>query len=335
MNQDPNRQNPQGSPNSYQQSQYPGQQPQYPGQYPQYPGGQPGFQGRPQRPGWLVPLIVVAVVGVVLSAVLIGVLIGGGMSRGPVSEEAPAAPSSAVRSVPEEEPTPAPDSTEAPAASAEVPAEPSSQAAPAKSGKVWSEGECLDEAIDWIEDSQQFIEDYAFEPLGCVDDFDGDGYRDFLAVYQAQAGNGMIYAAYCAFTFLEDGPKLLKDGVLYQEVGGNGGSLGIAKGRDGSIYLTRFTREPDGDGPHNFYEYELWDSLGETGENIYRMESQWNVDYPEKGTYLLGGKKVDKAAFEASRENYEEMYSIDIVQGHGNSEMNGVDFDTLEKWYGD
>ena len=59
------------------------------------------------------------------------------------------------------------------------------------------------------------------------------------------------------------------------------------------------------------------------------------MESPEKGTYLLGSQKVDQSAFESSRANYEDLYLIDLVAGHGNSEANGVDFDTLEAWYDD
>ncbi len=281
-------------------------------------------------------MIVVAVVSLLLCAVLIGVLIGGGGNR--PQSSSPSAPGAVSSAASRQTPTSAPESSVSAESSTLTPSSapaPASNAAPLVPGKVWSLGDCLDEAIDWIEDSRQFVKRYDFEPLGCLSDFDGDGCEDFLAAYEAEAANGTRYVAYCVFTFLEDGPSLLKDGVLYQEVGGNGGSVGIAKGKDGTIYLTRFTRTPDGNGPHNFYEYEPWDTLGSFESNIFCMESQWNVESPEKGTYLLGSQKVDQSAFESSRANYEDLYLIDLVAGHGNSEANGVDFDTLEAWYDD
>lgn len=344
MEQPPNRQNQSQQPG--QARQYPGQQQDpnqqsYPGQqqylnqqpYPgqQYPNPQPGFPGqplKPKRPAWLIPLIVVAVVGVVLSAVLVGVLIGGGMSGRTenVGMTVTLAPSSSA-SAPEEKPTPVPAPTEAPA-------EPFSQVPAAGSDDDWHVPG-LGEAIDWIEGLPQYNASPAFEPLGCVADFDDDGCQDFLAVYEAIAGNGTYYVAYCVYTLPEDGPKLLTDGVLYQEVGGNGGSLGIAKGKDGSAYLTRFTKEADGSSIHNYYEYiPFWD-LGVTENNIYRMESQWDVNTPEQGNYILGGNRVDQEAFDVARGNYMEYYSVNIAVGPGNSDMNGVDFDTLRQWYCD
>ncbi len=326
MNQGPDLQTPQDPGNRHQ----PGpqgqcQQPQ--GQYrpEQWPNPQnPGFPAKTKQPKWVVLLIVVAAVSLLLCAVLIGVLIGGrGNAPQPVPQTAPeAAGSKAPASVPELIDPSESFSSEAPPA-------------PPQPAGEWSLGDCVEEAIDWIEDSKQFVKRYDFEPLGCVADFDMDGCQDFLAAYEAEAANGTRYVAYCVFTFLEDGPSLLKDGVLYQEVGGNGGSVGIAKGKDGTIYLTRFTRTPDGNGPHNFYEYEPWDTLGSFESNIFCMESQWDVESPEKGTYLLGSQKVDQSAFESSRKNYEDLYLIDLVAGHGNGDAGGVDFDTLEKWYDD
>lgn len=311
-----------------QQGQYPPPQQPYPGQYPQYPG-QPGFPQRPRQPAWVVVLIVVAVVAVVISAVLGGILIGGRLANRSEADPVSGDPflSESWESALESEPQPSlPERADPPAESLPAPA------LPDDGGLV---GECLDEAIDWIEDFPTFVKDYEWEPLGCVADFDDDGYQDFLAVYQCQAGNGTRYVGYGVFTFREDGPQLLLDGVLYQEVGGNSGSLGIATGKDGTVYLTRFTKKPDGDGPHNFYEYIPWDNLGVTEDNIFRMESQWSVEDPERGTYLLGERKVDRETFEASRSNYVEYYSLDIMSGPGNSDMNGVDFDTLKQWYGE
>lgn len=317
------------------------QQPQQPyqSQYPQYPAGPqsggPGFPQKPQRPGWVIPLIVVAAVGVVLSALLGGILIGGNLTArseetevsasGAVTEVQPALPQESAlpteKPIPTEEPAP----TEAP-----VPTE-----AP-KLGPRFSVGECLDEALDWIEDSPSFVKNYVFEPLGCVDDFDGDGSQDLLAAFQTKAEDGTQEVSYALFTLLEDGPELLDDGVLYQEVGGNGGSVGIAQGKDGTVYLTRFTKQPDGDTMNNLYAYIPWDSLGEFGEpNSYYMEARWPVGEEEKGTYILGGTKVDKDSFEKSREKYTTLYELNIVAGHGNGLVNGADFDTLEKWYGD
>lgn len=312
MNQYPNQQNPQGEHQAPQQP-YPGQQPQYP--------VVPPFQQKPQRPGWVIPLIVVATVSLIACAVLVGILFGQRLAYGIGTRQEKVESSEIVS-----------QKGAASTASAYQPEESRSEQ-PAETSR--SVGDCLNETIGWIEDQAQYVKNYDFEPLGCVDDFDGDGYQDFLAVYQNQARNGTRYVGYCVYTFREDGPKLLCDGVLYQEVGGNGGSLGISKGKDGTAYLTRFTKEPDGDGPHNFYEFiPFWD-LGVTENNIYRMESRWNVDAPEQGTYLLDGRKVDQETFNVARGNYEEWYSIDIVAGHGNSEKNGVDFDTLKQWYGD
>lgn len=319
MNQYPNQQNPKGESQSPQQP-YPGQQ-SYPGQQPRYPVVPP-FQQKPQRPGWVIPLIVVVTVSLIACAVLVGMLFGQRLTYDIGTRPEKAESSEPVYQKGEASvPAPAYQQEES---RSEQPA-----------GTSRSVGDCLDEAIDWIEDDAQFVKNYEYEPLGCVDDFDGDGYQDFLAVYQNQARNGTRYVGYCVFTFREDGPKLLCDGVLYQEVGGNGGSLGISRGKDGTAYLARFTSEPNGDGPHNFYEFiPFWD-LGVTENNIYRMESQWSVDAPEQGTYLLDGRKVDQEAFNVARGNYEEWYSINIVAGHGSSEKNGVDFDTLKQWYGD
>lgn len=303
------------------------QQPQqpYPGQYQPYPGG-PNFSQKPRRPGWVIPLIVVAVVAVILCAVLFGVLLGRGSTYGPDTRSEPAASSALPSEAPASEPVPT-----------EPPAETSSakEPDPAPPAQNWSVGACLEEAIDQIEDQAQFVEDYTFEPLGCLDDFDGDGYQDFLASYETEARNGTRCVSYCVYTFREDGPRLVIDGVLYQAVGGNGGSVGISKGKDGSAYLTRFTKEADGSSVHNDYEYiPFWD-LGVTEDNLYRMESQWDVITPEQGNYFLSGRKVDQETFNVSRGNYEEWYSLNILVGHGNGEVNGVDFETLEQWYGD
>lgn len=324
------------------------QQPQQPyqNQYQQYPGGpqtggpqtggpQTGGPGYPppKKPGWLIPLIVVAVVGVALSALLGGILIGGNLVARPetIVVSASEAVADSWQAAPQESaaPTDEPAPTEEPLP-AQAPA-PTPKPAPA-----FSVGECLDEAIDWIEDGPTYVENYTFEPLGCVDDFDGDGNQDFLAAYETQAANGTWCVSYVLFTFLEDGPKLLDDGILYQEVGGNGGSVGIAEGKDGAVYLTRFVKQPEGDRMNNQYAYIPWDSVGTADEaNSYYMEARWTAGEEEAGTYILGDSKVDRDRFEKSRGNYTVLYELNIVAGHGNGLVNGADFDSLENWYDD
>ncbi len=315
----------------YQPQNQQSQQP-YQSQYQQYSNGpQTGGPGYPppKRPGWVVPLIVVAVVGVALSALLGGILIGSNLAAQPEetvvsASEMPAVSqkSDASTDEPASEETPLP--TKAPA-STEKPTR-----------QKISVGECLDEAIDWIEDSSTYVENYTFEPLGCVDDFDGDGNQDFLAAFETRAKNGTYGVSYALFTFLEDGPKLLDDGILYQEVGGNSGSVGIVEGKDGAVYLTRFVKQSSGDAMNNQYSYIPWDSVGTADEaNSYYMEARWTVGAEESGTYVLGDTKVDRDTFEQSRENYTTLYELNIVAGHGNGLVNGADFDTLEMWYDD
>lgn len=320
----------------------PNQQPQQPyqSQYQQYPGGpqtggpqtggpQTGGPGYPppQKPGWVVPLIVVAVAAVVLCGVLGGILIGQRLSADSGSMETVVTPEPA----PTEAPTPEPAPTEAPTPEPASTEAPTSQ--PANTGNL---GECLDEALDWIEDNPTYAEDYTFEPLGCVDDFDGDGNQDFLAAFETKARNGTWGVSYVLFTFLGDGPKLLDDGILYQEAGGNGGSVGIAKGKDGAVYLTRFVKQPAGDAMNNRYSYIPWNSVGTPDEaNSYNMEARWTVGEEESGTYILGETVVDRNHFEQSRGNYTVLYELNIAVGHGNGLENGADFDSLEKWYGD
>ncbi len=313
------------------------QQP-YQSQYQQYPGGPPpGGPGYPppKRPGWVIPLIVVAVVAIVLSALLGGILIGGILSARPEKTEVVSS-SEAIASkpaLPQESdlPTREPAPTTEPPPPTEAPA-PAQKPAHAGIGV----GECLDEALDWIEDSPNYVENYTFEPLGCVDDFDGDGNQELLAMFETKARNGTWGVSYALFTLLEDGPKLLDDGILYQEVGGNGGSVGIAKGKDGAVYLTRFVKQPEGDTMNNQYSYIPWDSVGTPDEaNSYYMEARWTVGEEENGAYILGDTKVDRDKFEKTRGNYTVLYELNIVLGHGNGEQNGADFDTLEKWYDD
>ncbi len=325
-------------PQQLQQSQQPYQN-QIPNQYQPQPGapqpGGPGFPQKPQRPGWVVPLVIVAVVGVVLSALLGGILIGGNLntrSGQPETVSSSEMVISSQPSLPQETVSSAPESVPA--------SEPSSSAQTPEiiqgPGPVLSFGNSLDDAIDWIEDSATFAENYTFEPLGCVDDFDGDGNQDFLAAYETKAANGTWSVSYALFALLEDEPKLLDDGILYQEVGGNSGSVGIAKGKDGAVYLVRCVKQATGDTMNTQYVYIPWDSVGTADEaNSYCMEARWNVDDPDGGTYLLGDTKVDRDRFETSRENYTVLYELNIVAGHGNGLENGADFDTLEKWYGD
>lgn len=169
--------------------------------------------------------------------------------------------------------------------------------------------------IGEIEAKAGFVSDGTFKPLVVAEDFNGDGTRELLAVYEIESGSG-VSVMYDVWSLDEKKATCLKSEELFWEVGGNGGSVGIAKSGK-TTYLAIEAKEPDGDGFHNYYEYIPWaeseSAFLEDGE-VY-MEAHGNVEQPDKSRYIVGDITVEKSKFDERQKDFEWIYKLDILAG--------------------
>ncbi len=180
--------------------------------------------------------------------------------------------------------------------------------------------------LDAIEADPDFSSDPVFEPLGAAADFNDDGTWELLAVYES--GTDVCYELW---SMPASGPVKLDEGVLFTEVGGNGGTAGIAKDGEGMTYLALERSEPDGDRFYTNYTFTPF-AAGESalGDGWVYLECQGTYGDEANGRYILGDTQVEKAEFDQRLNEFARMYTIDILAGAGNGDV--MPFDVLRMW---
>lgn len=175
----------------------------------------------------------------------------------------------------------------------------------------------LRQIIARIEAQSGFVTNSSWEPLAESGDFNGDGTQEFLAVYEIKNSGG-IDVMYDVWSLESKGPVRLKSEVLFKEVGGNNGVVGIVN-PGGKAYLAVYRYEPQGDMFNNYYRYIPWNEKesGFLESDIY-LENHGNYNNENQGRYIMGDTAVEKNQFDA---RYAELtkwvYRLDFLGGGG------------------
>lgn len=173
----------------------------------------------------------------------------------------------------------------------------------------------ISEVIKEIENQSGYVSDSYWEPLAAADDFNGDGIQDLLAVYEVNSGAG-INVMYDLWGLKESGAQKLKSEVLFTEVGGNNGIVGIIKsGSEISLAVCQY--EPEAELFNNYYTYFLWEKNNDApGLSGYYLESHGNYEQEDEGTYILGDTRVEKSEFDAKYKELDQwVYKLDLLGG--------------------
>lgn len=179
--------------------------------------------------------------------------------------------------------------------------------------------------IEKIEATSGFVSNGTWEPLAVADDFNGDGVQELLAVYEVNSGSGM-QVMYDVWSLGSKGAVCLKTDILFQEVGGNSGIVGIVK-EDGTAYVAIERHEPEGDAFNNYFSYIPWNSDESSLEesDVY-MESHGTYGEEDKGRYILGDSSVDKKEFDERQADFSNwLYKLNILDGAGNGGVKTFD----------
>lgn len=173
------------------------------------------------------------------------------------------------------------------------------------------------DVIREIESQPGYTKSPYWEPLAASDDFNGDGTKELLAVYEMKDNSG-INVMYDLWSLGKPEPQKLKSEVLFKEVGGNNGIAGIVN-PEGEPLLAVYRYEPEGDLFHNYYTYFSWEkdksALGDSG---YYLECHGSYEKEEQGRYILGDTAVEKSKFDAKyKELTQWTYKLDLQGGAG------------------
>ena len=155
-----------------------------------------------------------------------------------------------------------------------------------------------------------------YEPLGCVW-YLPDAGRLLLAEYEvSDSSNGFDdwYVCTDAWLVRDGGAVLLGRNQLYREVGGNSGSASIVQ-KDGVVYVEMECHLWEGDQFNNYYVYlPVDEQAGAFGEGVY-MEAHGTVGEEDSGEYIIDGEYWPRPDFDIARGEYEQMLTVDIIQG--------------------
>lgn len=181
------------------------------------------------------------------------------------------------------------------------------------------------EIAEEIEGKSGYTTSAMKEPLGVVDDFNGDGIQEFLAVYEVKNGS-RIDVMYELWSLSGADAVQIESDVLFTEVGGNQGVIGIVES-DGTVYLAIERKEPEGENFNNYYMYFPWDAEeSRLDEAAVYMESHGTYGSEEKGRYILGDTKTDKSQFDERYDDFSNwIYKIDPLSGADGAVMSFED----------
>lgn len=189
----------------------------------------------------------------------------------------------------------------------------------------------IDEILTKVESTSGFIKenDY-YQPLASFTDVDSNGVNELLVLYKVKqknpGGADEFKALYDIYAVNSDGSysSVVIGQTLYNEVGGNSGTLGIVVDKAKTPYLKLETRSPQGDRFNNTVIYIPW------GGNQTKLENEWvyleshgTYGEEDKGQYILGDQRVDHAAFEARQTEFMSLWTdLNLNSGHGNGGNN-------------
>ncbi len=184
----------------------------------------------------------------------------------------------------------------------------------------------INKLLAQIEGTPGFVrpDDY-YQPLASFTDIDGNGVNELLCVYKVKKGND-FQALYDVYSVNGDGTciTVVSGQLLYQEVGGNSGTLGLALDAASKPYLVVETRTPQGDRFNNTYTYIPWNSSqSELEDSWVYLESHGVYGEESNGEYVIGDTKTTKADFDARRADFENHWTdLDLNKGPGNGGNN-------------
>ncbi len=177
-------------------------------------------------------------------------------------------------------------------------------------------------------DRSDFYMDLDQEPLVCQSDQNGDGVWELFTVFPCKNGND-IYVVENVWLIDGNGSKCVSTGVLFHEVGGNSGSLSMAR-KDGTLYAVIRTNQPDGDRFHDFVDIcSLKEGEAALGDEYIAMSRDGVYGDEDNGQYVIDGSQVSRADYEDLLNSFDVIYTLDIMAGGDENYSDVVPFSVL------
>lgn len=190
--------------------------------------------------------------------------------------------------------------------------------------------EIIDGILTEIEGTKGFVQpDQYYQPLASFTDIDGNGVYELVVFYKVKEKNKQgfdDFNAYCKVYTVKDGKYTdLGSLLVYTEVGGNSGTVGLVVDKAKIPHLKVETRTPQGDRFNDTVTYYPWneDQTGFDNDNTFMIERHGTYGEEEKGEYIIGGTKMSWMDYQACQDGYTSLWTdLDLNKGPGNGGNN-------------
>lgn len=208
--------------------------------------------------------------------------------------------------------------------------EPSGGETSKPSGADTDYNEIIDGILTKIESTSGFIgPDSSYEPLASFTDIDGNGVYELLVLYKVKVkgsvGNDIFRAKYDVYSVEGGSYTAIATGTeLYDEVGGNGGSIGLVVDKAMKPYLKVETKFPQGDRFNDSILYLPWnDDQSDFDDYTVYLERHGVYGEEDKGQYIIGNTEADQAKYEARQTEFMSLWTdLNLSMGPGNGGNN-------------
>lgn len=182
----------------------------------------------------------------------------------------------------------------------------------------------VSDIVSQIENSTGYVENSGAQ--GILKDMNQDGIKDFLVTYVAKNSNGGFDVMYEVWTLPESGAVKLKSGVVYTQVGGNSGYVGVVQ-KDNIRYLEVTYSEPAGECFNQYCAYYEWDSDdGSIDDGGYYLESHGQYDDEKNGRYIWGDQEVDYNTFKQHKDTFSDcLCKLNILSTPGDGGTQAIE----------
>lgn len=218
-----------------------------------------------------------------------------------------------------------------------VPEEPSSEVESSEDGKEDAPvsadsgadetdvNEIIDDILDEIEDVPGFVEpDSYYQPLVSFTDIDGNGVSELVALYKVKK-DGSFQVLYDVYSVKDGSCTALRTGsLLYEEVGGNSGTIGLAVDKAKGTYLKLERREPQGDRFNNYTVYMPWENgQMDFSKFVVTLDAHGVYGEEDEGSYAIDDIPATKKEYEARETEFTNLWTdLDLNMGPGNGGNN-------------
>lgn len=175
----------------------------------------------------------------------------------------------------------------------------------------------VDAILSSTEKLEGFVQpDEFYQPLANITDIDGNGIYELLLLYKIELGD-RFRVDYSVWRIDGEDCSVLRTDTLYEEVGGNSGYILPVVDAGGNPYLMTVSNSPEGDRFNVTYIYMPWNEEQTVLSDAWvYMEAHGVYGQEDEGEYILGDKRVDRAAFGSRQADFIGYWStLNLLEG--------------------